>query len=73
MRLYQGKSLQKVVAFSFVFLLFIGFVFSVSADVYVNILAVNGTDEAKDREIRQLLPKELHLYHRLYRSRSLFD
>lgn len=29
------------------------------ANIYVNILAVNGTDEAKEQDIKQFLPKEL--------------
>ncbi len=50
----------------FRFLLFIGLLFffisvakNSSADLYINILAVNGADVAQDKEINHVLPKEL--------------
>ena len=30
-----------------------------AAELYINVLAVNGTDEAKDKDIKQILPQEL--------------
>ncbi len=51
---------QKLLAYVFLsmFLLFM-MPTSVFADVFVNILAVNGTDEAKEKDVKQYLPKEL--------------
>ena len=40
---------------------YLGLVFTrpLYADLYINILAVNGTDEARDKEVQYYLPKEL--------------
>lgn len=53
------QKIRKIFIQSIFVLWLISAVSIVSADVYVNILAVNGTEEAKEKEIKQLLPKEL--------------
>ena len=51
--------LRKVYLCCAFFLTFIGLVGYSYADLTVNILAVNGTDEKKEKKIHHLLPKEL--------------
>ena len=52
---------RKIIGKIFLCAVFLSIIFikPLWADLYINLLAVNGTDEAKDKDLRQAMPKEL--------------
>jgi len=59
MRKFWKNYFYKIFVLFFVCVLSFSFLGNAFADLYLNILAVNGTDETKDKDIRFSLPKEL--------------
>lgn len=59
MKCYLKKNRQRILIFLIGLILFAGLAEYVCADLIVNILAVNGTDKSKDKEVKEYLPREL--------------